>query len=110
MSPLARVFVVINLILSVFFFGSSATLFATRVNWRQRALEFREESMKSLREIEDAYKKQATRLVDLSKQHTQLNTNYNSVSADKTNLQSKLTEVEGQLAAANSRIENEVKD
>ena len=110
MSPLARVFVVVNLILSVFFFGSSATLFATRVNWRQKALEFKDEAMKALKEVEDSYKKQGTRLVDLQKQHMQLTTNYHSVSADKTNLQTKLTEVQGQVDAGNLRIETEVKE
>jgi len=110
MSPLARVFVVVNLILSVFFFGSSATLFATRVNWRQKAIDFKDEAMKALKEVEDSYKKQGTRLVDLQKQHMQLTTNYNSVSADKTNLQTKLTEVQGQVDAGNVRIETEVKE
>jgi len=110
MSPLARVFVVVNLILSVFFFGSSATLFAIRVNWRQKALEFNEEAKKGLRELEEKYKTQGTRLVDLGKLHERLNANYNSVSTEKTNIQNKLTEVEGQVSAANTRIETEVKE
>jgi len=104
------VFVVCNLILSVFFFGSSATLFAIRVNWRQKALDFRDVAAKSLKEVEESYKKQGTRLVELAKQHAQLAANYNSVSSDKTNLQTKLTEVEGQVSAANTRIETEVKE
>jgi len=104
------VFVVVNLILSVFFFGSSATLFAIRVNWRQKALEFKDEASKNLKEIEESYKKQGTRLVDLAKLHERLNANYNSVSTEKTNLQNKLTEVEGQVSTANTRIETEVKE
>ena len=34
MSALAKFFVVFNLVLSLFFFGASATLYLTRYNWR----------------------------------------------------------------------------
>lgn len=109
MSPLAKVFTIINIVLSLAFFGSTASLFATRVNWRQKALEFKEEADKELARLQDLYSKQGGRLLELDKQFATLNTNYNTVSTEKANLQTNLTAKEGDLASANVRIDSEVK-
>ena len=110
MSPLAKVFVVVNLILSVAFFGSSATLFATRVNWKQKAMEFKAGADSRLKEIEKLYTEQGRRLADLDKIRATLDTNLNTMTADKNKLQTQLADVQGQLDRANGRIETEVKE
>jgi predicted nuclease with TOPRIM domain len=110
MSPLAKFFVVVNLVLGVAFFGGSATLFMTRVNWREAALRFRDEADKKLAENEKLYKNQGQRLQQLEKDHARLNTNYNSVSAANTKLQTELVTLKGELASANLRIDTEVKE
>jgi len=51
MSPLAKVFVVVNLILSMAFFGTSAALFATRTNWRKMAEDYKKEAEAEIAKI-----------------------------------------------------------
>jgi hypothetical protein len=110
MSPLAKVFVVVNFILGVTFFGSSATLFMTRVNWRAEALRYKKESEDKLIEVEKRYTSRGQTVVEQGKQLVHLNADFNSVSADKTALQTTLNGVQGQLATANLRIDTEVKE
>jgi len=109
MSPLAKVFVLVNFVLSVAFFGSSATLFATRTNWREEALRYKKDSENELERVRESFKKQGGRLVDLAKNYEKLMVNYNTVSAEKIKLETTLTEARGELAKAHNRIDTEVK-
>lgn len=52
MSALAKVFVVFVFLLSILFFGTSATLYLTREDWAKNYDEFREEVTKSVAELE----------------------------------------------------------
>ncbi len=110
MSPLAKIFVVVNLILSVAFFGSSATLFATRVNWKQEAIKFKTEADNLLKEREEKYKAQATRLQDLSREHAKLQSDFSGATADKIKVEGNLQETKTKLASADLRIDTEVKE
>jgi predicted nuclease with TOPRIM domain len=110
MSPLAKVFVVVNLVLAVAFFGSSATLFATRVNWRDEAVRFKTEADKALNEMNGKFKAQAGDLQTLSKAHASLNANYANVSADKEKLLGTLQETKTSLAKETLRVDTEVKE
>jgi hypothetical protein len=109
MSPLAKVFVVVNLILSVVFFGSSATLFVTRTNWRQKAVDFKKDAADEIVKLEAKYKEQADRLIKSNDRETKLLKDYNFVSTEKENLKGQLAAKETALAEANHRIDAEVK-
>jgi len=105
MSPLAKVFVVVNLILSVAFFGSSATLFATRVNWREKALDFEKKAKEELTNLKEKYESQGSRLVELNNQHKALNINFNSLTTEKAKIEGNLQETKTKLSAAEMRNE-----
>ena len=51
MSALAKVFVVFVFLLSILFFGTSATLYLTREDWAKNYDEFKEEVTKSVAEL-----------------------------------------------------------
>ena len=51
MSALAKVFVVVNFVMAVFFFGASATLFLTRVDWRNSYETYKRESDSELKRL-----------------------------------------------------------
>ena len=53
MSALAKVFVVFVFMLSILFFGTSATLYLTREDWAKNYDEFKEEVTKSVAELKD---------------------------------------------------------
>lgn len=53
MSALAKVFVVFVFMLSILFFGTSATLYLTREDWAKNYDEFKEEVTKSVDELKD---------------------------------------------------------
>ena len=53
MSALAKVFVVFVFLLSILFFGTSATLYLTREDWAKNYDEFKEEVTKSVDELKD---------------------------------------------------------
>ena len=54
MSALAKVFVVLNFVMAVFFFSASATLFLTRVDWREAYKTYKSESAAQLKILSDS--------------------------------------------------------
>ena len=110
MSPLAKIFVVVNLILSVAFFGSAATLFAPRVNWKAEAIKFKGEADKLLKEVNDRFEKQAGNYRDLSTKHAKLNSDFTALSAEKVKLESTFQETKTKLSSSELRIDTEVKE
>ena len=60
MSTLAKVFIVFNLILTVVFFGSSATLFMMRYNWREAYQTYRKDTGERFAELEESHSKTDT--------------------------------------------------
>ena len=110
MSPLAKVFVVVNLILSIAFFGSSATLFSTRVNWRERFEALKAENGKQLDEAKKKWEAVGTQIVLINGARTKLNADYNSVSADKNKIEGSLNEAKTKNSQLDLRIDSEVKE
>jgi hypothetical protein len=110
MSPLAKVFVVVNLILSLCFFGSSVALFATRENWRDTAEKFKKAADDELKKLEGKYADQGARLVKIHQERNTAVTNHASSLTEKMKLMVDLTKVQGDLTTANHRIETEVKE
>ena len=58
MSTLAKIFVVFNLVLTVVFFGSSATLYLNREKWRENYVKYKEQAETELKTIEASFEKQ----------------------------------------------------
>ena len=52
MSPLAKIFVLLNFMLSVLFFAASGTLYLTRTDWREQYNNLEEENRQSLERLE----------------------------------------------------------
>ena len=110
MSPLAKVFVVVNLVLAVAFFGSSATLFATRVNWRDEALRFKADADKALAEMSEKFKAQSGNYQELAHKFATLDANFAAVSAEKEKTVGTLQETKTNLAKETLRVDTEVKE
>src|SRR5436309_74292 len=104
MSPLAKLFVVVNLLLSLAFFGSSATLFATRVNWKQEALNFRKDANDKLADLKKSYEAQGTRLLALNSDKDRLNGAVNALTTEKRTLEAANSAAQSQIANGENRI------
>ena len=88
MSTLAKVFIVFNLILTVVFFGSSATLFMMRYNWREAYQTYRKDT--------------GERFAKLEVSHTQTDSMVREVTAANQKLQ---TESAQKAAVVNTQKE-----
>ncbi len=110
MSLLAKVFVIVNLVLSVFFFSVSAALYSTRVNWRETAEKIDSNAKTELAKVGAELKSQATVIQEYAKRLSKLDADYNTVSTDKQKRELEITELKGELAKAKLRIDTEVKD
>jgi predicted transcriptional regulator len=62
MSTLAKIFVVFNLVMTLVFFGSAATLYLNRENWRQKYNEYKLSAETRLKEMQDRFEKQKGQL------------------------------------------------
>ncbi len=110
MSLLAKVFVVVNLVLAILFFSTSATLYTTRRNWGEAVEKIVTNAKVELKKVSDEIKSQASVLQDYAKRLSKLDADYNTVSADKQKKDVEITELKGKLEKANLRIDTEVKD
>jgi len=110
MSPLARVFVVVNLILAIAFFGTSATLFATRQNWREMAEKYKKKAEDDLAASKKRWEDVGARIVKINEDRLKAQTNLNSTVAEKVKVESKLNETEAKVKTLDTRIDNEVKE
>ena len=104
MSGLAKVFLVINVVLTVIFLGTSATLFSVRKDWKNEFLTLQSDYKKRFENQGKDIAKLAERVqvwTDLSSvQHTQI---INLKAASDT-LKRNLTQAETDLAAAKTEI------
>jgi hypothetical protein len=110
MSPLAKVFVVVNLVLSLVFFGSSATVFLTRTNWRDKAVAFKADADKELKALAAQYSAQGTRYVNLNNEKNGLQINLNSAVSEKQKVEVDLNATKTELTSTKLRIDGEVKE
>lgn len=98
MSILARVFVVMNLILSVVFFGTSAALFKTRLDWRKAYNDIKDETTKSLEELK-------TRNGEIVRKVGDLETTIIGLRASETQLSKQSKQLTEDLGEAQKKIQ-----
>jgi len=92
MSALAKVFVFIVLVLSIIFFGTSATLFKTRTDWRTAYNRLEDESRKGLDEIKKVNAELHARNDSLDKTRINLEANNGELSKGNKQLNEDLKE------------------
>lgn len=97
MSALAKFFVVFNLVLSLFFFGASATLYLTRYNWRAAHDEYKLEADAGLEKV----RKQ---VLSVAKQNDKLMTDVAQYKADLANAGQRTRRLDEQLSDATTKI------
>ena len=97
MSALAKVFVVFNFVMAVSFFGASATLFLTRVDWRDAYIKYKEDTEKKLGELR---KKQN----ELNGRNNDLDRQLGLTRGDLTNSETRREKLTDDLASATGQI------
>lgn len=84
MSTLAKVFIIFVLIFSVVFFGSSATLFYMRYNWREAYEKNKDQMGKDLQALKDSLKGPIQKMHDVTTENARIKTeNANLAAAAK---------------------------
>lgn len=84
MSILARIFVITNLVLTVIFFGSSATLYLNREPWREKYVASRKDFKEQIDKVQGVFERQKSQLNKISEDNARLSTNEaNLVTANK---------------------------
>lgn len=106
MSALAKVFVVFVFILSVAFFGASATLFKVRLDWKQAYLDLEAESNAQFKDLKE-------RIETVAKLHdndvqtiSSLKTLQDGMSKEITSLTENIKEANKQILVARSQADN----
>lgn len=110
MSMLAKVFVVFILILSVVFFGTSATLFVTRTDWREAYNRYVTESNKELDQLKTTntriaglYNTESTKVIQLKASEDQLGKELKQTKEDLSEARKK-----SEIANNNAKAANDV--
>jgi hypothetical protein len=110
MSMLAKVFVVFILILSVVFFGTSATLFVTRTDWREAYNRYVTESNKELEQLKSTntriaglYNSESTKVIQLKASEDQLGKELKQTKEDLSEARKK-----SEIANNNAKAANDV--
>ena len=91
MSGIAKVFVVLILILSVFFFGTSATLFKTRTEWRHTYEQYKADNDEALANLHENLRKRTAEADRLEKENHRVKSNIDELSKDLTQTRQDLT-------------------
>ncbi|MEM7166220.1 MAG: hypothetical protein AAF581_12190 [Planctomycetota bacterium] len=99
MSALAKVLVVLNLVLVLFFVGVSSTLFTTRKNWK-------EASEHAMKQYENDVKAVTTVNSTLRDQLGVQKTNNTSLRGERDSLQAKRNELEGEIASLSNNLKD----
>lgn len=120
MSGLAKAFVVINLVLTLFFLGAVATLHQTNKHWKDAAetgatklVELRdlaqakaEHDAGRIQALEENTGRQRVEIADLSTQNQSLQNENGSLSTDKQGLTQRVTVLESSIAQKDSHIQD----
>ena len=112
MSGLAKTFVILILLLSVFFFGTTATLYKTRAQWRAKHEGYRAHATTELERLDDRLS-QTTKsndekdkaLSDLKGSNLQQASSLKKLQSDLSALQKKIAGLEGDLRNATATSE-----
>ena len=105
MSTLAKIFVVFNLVLTVIFFGSSATLYLNREEWRGAYLNANSTFEQKTKQMELAFAKQREQLKRIEIQNGELQSTSHALTAEKNKLSSRIKE----LDTANHEMQSTVR-
>lgn len=104
MSALAKVFVVFNFVMAVFFFGASATLFLTRVDWREAYRTYKRESDLKIQELGQLQQKLSGTNDDLTSQIARCNAELDSISAQNKKLAEDLASANKEITVARDQV------
>jgi hypothetical protein len=105
MSTLAKTFIFFNLVMTVIFFGSSATLFLSRHNWRE-AYEANTVSYQGkLDELRGSFEAPMARLRDLEQKNASLSTANANLASQKKAADGQIETLKGELVQAQSAVE-----
>lgn len=100
MSLLAKILVIFNLVLALAFFGSSATLFFNRSEWRSEFQSHKSKSNKDIEDFQEKLKGPRAKMEALATEIAQLRTKNNELATDNQQVQKQVTDVKGQLNEA----------
>ena len=110
MSALAKVFVVFVFLLSVTFFGTSATLYLTREDWSQRYEDYKEHSEKEvdklesrMKELKTAFDIEQSARKAVERNESNLQNLYDKANGDVEQLTTKVVTAEGQRDEARTQ-------
>jgi hypothetical protein len=106
MSALAKVFVVLVFLLSVVFFGASATLYKTRTDWKKSYLDYQAQATKDLKRLEDRIGELTGQNDTLAKANAQLKSDNDQCSKERTQLSQDLLNEKGKVTLAGKQVEN----
>ncbi len=104
MSALAKVFVVVNFVMAVFFFGASATLFLTRVDWRSAYETYKKGSDTELRRLDDRQKQLRAANDDLTSEVARYKSDLDATSADNNKLTERLASSTNEIKIARDQV------
>jgi hypothetical protein len=106
MSALAKVFVVFVFLLSVVFFGASATLYKTRTDWKTSYLDYQKHSTDELKRLQLDIGKKTDEVDKLTKSLAGLKSDNDKLSTDKKQLMEDLKTEKGKVELAGKQVEN----
>src|SRR5438093_6147569 len=101
MSTLAKVFIVFIFILSVAFFGTSATLFKMRQDWKQAYLQSRKEMQDQLKKLTEDYQRVTTQNTDQLNTITQIKSREDQLAKELKQKNEDLSEEKKKVQVAN---------
>lgn len=105
MSALAKIFVVFNFVLSVFFFGSSAVLYLTRTDWRESYTKLRDDSEEQVQSLRDRFDRIKSASDATSGELSQCRSALNNATADLSSANERLATAQKDAKVLTSRME-----
>ena len=104
MSALAKVFVVVNFVMAVFFFGASATLFLTRVDWRSAYETYKEGSDTELKRLDDRQRQLRAANDDLTSEVARYKSDLDATSTDNKKFIEDLASLNNEIKIARDQV------
>ena len=98
MSLLAKTFVIVNLVLSVCFFATSATLFKTRNDWKKAYLSYKELTSEKVEQLDGKIGQMTGRIDELEKANVTYKGDNDRLSAEAKTLREQITAKDTEIA------------
>ncbi len=106
MSALAKFFVVFNLVLTVFFFGASATLYLARQNWRLAHEDFRSQARAELAQLQEKNNSVVGENSRLEQNVSRLKSELENTGLTNKNLREENSDKEKRLQGAQQQVQS----